>query len=68
LAACIGAFVYLRWVFALYSSEMTETEIVPVPMASRIVITGGVLIALVFGIWPAPLMAIAQHATLLFLP
>lgn len=68
LAACIGAFVYLRWVFWLYSSEMTETEIVPVPMASRIVITSGVLIALVFGIWPAPLMAIAQHATLLFLP
>ena len=68
LAACIGAFVYLRWVLSLFSEAGTETELINVPWSSRFVITTGVVVALAFGIWPGPLMALAQHATLLFIP
>ena len=68
LAACIAAFAYLRWVLALFSKEGTETEIVRVPFATRFTVTCGVVTAVIFGIWPGPLVALAQHASLLFLP
>jgi NADH-quinone oxidoreductase subunit N len=68
LSAAIAAFFYLRWVMSLYSDESVDTTRVLVPRATGIVIGLGVAMTLVFGIWPGPLAALAQHATLLFNP
>jgi len=35
---------------------------------STTVIAVGVIVAILFGLWPGPLAAWVQHATLLFLP
>jgi hypothetical protein len=39
-----------------------------VPRSTAVVIGFGVLVTLVFGIWPGPLVTLAQHATVLFTP
>ncbi len=38
------------------------------PRASALVIGLGVAITIVFGVWPGPIAALAQHATVLFTP
>jgi NADH-quinone oxidoreductase subunit N len=68
VSAAIAAFFYLRWTLALYADDDVEGVRVAVPRATGFVIALGVLITLVFGVWPGPLAALAQHATVLFTP
>ena len=68
LGAAIAAYFYLRWVLALYAESDDAVSRVEVPFASGLVIVAGVLITIVFGLWPGPLAALAQHATVLFTP
>jgi hypothetical protein len=39
-----------------------------VPGLTGTTIAVGVIVAILFGLWPGPLAAWVQHATLLFLP
>jgi NADH-quinone oxidoreductase subunit N len=68
ISAAIAAFFYLRWAMALYSDDGLEAARVVVPRSSAMVIGFGVAVTLVFGIWPGPLVTLAQHATVLFTP
>jgi len=69
LSAAIAAYFYLRFAMTLYEeSDDDATARVVVPRASFVVITVGVVVAILFGIWPGPIATWAQHATLLFLP
>src|ERR1700722_17810446 len=68
ISAAIAAFFYLRWAMALYSDDGLEAARVVVPRPTAVVIGFGVLVTLVFGIWPGPLATLAQHATVLFTP
>ena len=68
LSAAIAAFFYLRWTMALYADDELEGTRIPVPPLTAVVIAAGVAITLVFGVWPGPLVTLAQHATLLFTP
>ncbi len=70
LGAAIAAFFYLRWIVALYAEgdERAIAHHVAVPRATSVVIVLGVVVTIVFGVWPGPLAALAQHATLLFTP
>jgi NADH-quinone oxidoreductase subunit N len=68
LSAAIAAVFYLRWTLWLFADDEVETTRVAVPPASAIVIGVGVIVALLFGLWPGPLVTWCQHATLLFLP
>ena len=72
LSAAVAASVYLRWTVVLYADadgddELGESRVV-VPAGTRVAIGAGVLIALVLGVWPGPLVTLAQHASLYFLP
>jgi len=53
---------------ALYSDDGDDGTRVEVPRLTGAVIAFGVLVTLVFGIWPGPLVTLAQHATVLFTP
>ena len=68
VSAAIAAFFYLRWTMALYVEDSVEATRVVVPKATGVVIGLGVAMTLVFGVWPGPLAALAQHATVLFAP
>ncbi len=69
LGAAIAAFFYLRWVLALYADDAPEGAIkVAVPRASALVIGLGVVLSVLFGLWPGPLATLASHATALFTP
>jgi NADH-quinone oxidoreductase subunit N len=68
LSAAISAFFYLRWTLALYVEDDLEASRIVVPRATGAVIAFGVLVTLVFGVWPGPLATLAQHATVLFTP
>ena len=68
LGAAIAAFFYLRWVMTLYADDELEVSRIVVPRSSALVIGLGVAITLVFGVWPGPLAALAQHATVFFTP
>jgi NADH-quinone oxidoreductase subunit N len=68
LSAAIAAFFYLRFALTLFADDDGEATRIPVPPASVIVITVGVVVSILFGIWPGPLAAWVQHATLLFVP
>jgi NADH-quinone oxidoreductase subunit N len=68
LSAAIAAYFYLRFALALYADEDVEGTRIAVPPLSAIVIAVGVVVAILFGIWPGPLATWVQHATLLFLP
>ena len=68
LGAAIAAFFYLRWVLTLYADDQLDAARVAVPRASALVIGLGVAITIVFGVWPGPIAALAQHATVLFTP
>jgi NADH-quinone oxidoreductase subunit N len=68
ISAAIAAFFYLRWAVALYSDDGLEDSRVEVPRLTGAVIAFGVLVTLVFGVWPGPLVTLAQHATVLFTP
>jgi len=68
LGAAIAAYFYLRWVLALYADEDRDATRVAVPSATGLVIALGVAFTVFFGIWPGPLAALSQHATVLFTP
>jgi NADH-quinone oxidoreductase subunit N len=70
LAAAIAAYFYLRWTLALFADVEPDEDLgrVAVPRASGLVIGLGVALTLFFGVWPGPLAALAQHATVLFTP
>jgi NADH-quinone oxidoreductase subunit N len=68
LGAAIAASFYLRWVFALYADEGRDAPRVAVPPATGLVIVLGVMLTVLFGLWPGPLAALSQHATVLFTP
>ncbi|HEY7930644.1 MAG TPA: NADH-quinone oxidoreductase subunit N [Acidimicrobiales bacterium] len=69
LSAAIAAYFYLRFALTLYEeSDHDDASRVAVPRASVVVIAVGVIVAVLFGLWPGPLATWAQHATLLFLP
>jgi NADH-quinone oxidoreductase subunit N len=68
LSAAIAAVFYLRWVLWLYADDDLEGTRVKVPLFTGKVIAVGVIVAVLFGLWPGPLVTWAQHATLLFLP
>jgi NADH-quinone oxidoreductase subunit N len=68
LSAAIAAFFYLRWTLALYSDDDIEGTRIHVPLFTGAAIAFGVIVAVLFGIWPGPLAAWCQHATMLFLP
>ena len=70
LSAAIAASFYLRWTVVLYAEPDDEPGAarVVVPRATALVIGAGVVMTLLFGVWPGPLVTLAQHATLYFLP
>ena len=68
LSAAIAAFFYLRFALTLFADDDGEAMRIPVPPMSVVVIGVGVLVSILFGIWPGPLAAWVQHATLLFVP
>ena len=70
LAAAIGAAVYLRWILALFDAgdDVDDAVRVNVPPATATVIGLVAVATVVFGVWPGPVAALAQHATTLFLP
>jgi NADH-quinone oxidoreductase subunit N len=68
LSAAIAAYFYLRWIMWLYVDDNVEGTRVEVPMLTGMVILVGVIIAVLFGLWPGPIVTWCQHATLLFLP
>ena len=68
LSAAIAAYFYLRFTLALYAEDDVEGTRVPVPIFTGSVVFVGVVVAILFGLWPGPLAAWVQHATLLFVP
>jgi NADH-quinone oxidoreductase subunit N len=68
LSAAIAAVFYLRWVLWLYADDDVEGTRVRVPLFTGKVVAIGVIVAVLFGLWPGPLVTWAQHATLLFVP
>jgi NADH-quinone oxidoreductase subunit N len=68
LSAAIAAYFYLRWILWLYVDDDVEGTRVKVPLFTGKVIAVGVIVAVLFGLWPGPLVTWCQHATLLFLP
>ena len=70
LAAAVAAYVYLRWILALWDSSASDEGAarIAVPRASATVIAVVCVASVLFGVWPGPLAALAQHATALFLP
>ena len=69
LSAAIAAFFYLRWTLWLFADDEVERPLAsPCRRASAVVIGVGVVVAVLFGLWPGPLVTWCQHATLLFLP
>jgi NADH-quinone oxidoreductase subunit N len=68
LSAAIAAYFYLRFALTLYADDDVEGTRIHVPMLTGTTIAVGVIVAILFGLWPGPLAAWVQHATLLFLP
>ena len=70
LSAAIAASFYLRWTVVLYAEpdEELDASRVVVPRLTAVAIGAGVIVTLLFGVWPGPLAALAQHATVYFIP
>jgi NADH-quinone oxidoreductase subunit N len=72
VGAAIAAYFYLRWVLALYADDDADDDVdaarIAVPPSTGLVIGLGVVLTVVFGVWPGPLASLAQHATVLFTP
>jgi len=68
LSAAIAAVFYLRWTLWLYADDDVDATRVDVPRQTAVVIGVGVIVAILFGLWPGPIATWVQHATLLFLP
>jgi NADH-quinone oxidoreductase subunit N len=70
LAAVIAAFLYLRIMVSMWLADDAAGDSIPVPIP---VITGAVLVVtvvftLVFGIWPEPIVDLAQDAVPALVP
>ncbi|MGH9019915.1 MAG: NADH-quinone oxidoreductase subunit N [Acidimicrobiales bacterium] len=68
LGAAIAAYFYLRLALTLFDDDDGEATRVAVPWPSALTIGVAVVVTVVFGVWPGPLAALAQHATVLFTP
>ena len=69
LSAAIAAFFYLRWAMALYSDDGVEgTRVARAAPRRASSSPSACCVTLVFGVWPGPLVTLAQHATVLFTP
>ena len=68
LSAAVAAYFYLRFALTLYADDDVEGTRITVPWLTGTTIAVGVIVAILFGIWPGPLATWVQHATLLFLP
>ncbi|MGA7835835.1 MAG: NADH-quinone oxidoreductase subunit N [Acidimicrobiales bacterium] len=68
LSAAIAAFFYLRFALTLYDDADVEGTRIHVPWLTGSAIAAGVIVAILFGVWPGPLATWVQHATLIFLP
>ena len=68
LGAAIAAYFYLRLTLTLFAEDDGEAARVPAPVATVAVVGVGVVATVLFGVWPGPLAALAQHATVLFTP
>jgi len=68
LGAAIAAVFYLRWTFTLFADDDLDATRIVVPPITVGVIAAGVIATVLFGVWPGPLAALAQHATVLFSP
>ncbi len=68
LGAAIAAYFYLRLTLTLFAEDDGEAARVPAPAATVVVVGVGVAATVLFGVWPGPLAALAQHATVLFTP
>ncbi len=68
ISAAIAAYFYLRWAMALYADDDVDGVRVEVPRSTGAVIGFGVIVTVLFGVWPGPLASLAQHATVLFTP
>jgi NADH-quinone oxidoreductase subunit N len=68
LGAAVAAYFYLRLTLALFAEDDGEAARVPAPAATVAVVGVGVVATVLFGVWPGPLAALAQHATVLFTP
>jgi NADH-quinone oxidoreductase subunit N len=68
LSAAIAAYFYLRFALTLFDDGYVEGTRIPVPTLTGVTIAVGVIVAILFGLWPGPLATWVQHATLIFLP
>ncbi|HWD96020.1 MAG TPA: NADH-quinone oxidoreductase subunit N [Acidimicrobiales bacterium] len=68
LSAAIAAYFYLRFALTLYADDDVEGTRIHVPWLTGGTIALGVIVAVLFGLWPGPIATWVQHATLLFLP
>ncbi|HEV2427368.1 MAG TPA: NADH-quinone oxidoreductase subunit N [Acidimicrobiales bacterium] len=68
LGAAVAAYFYLRLTLTLFADDADDAARVPTPPATVLVIGVGVAATVVFGVWPGPLAALCQHATVLFTP
>ena len=68
IAAVIAAFFYLRVIVLMYSPP-AEGEAAPrlrLPRTMGVALAGALAVTLVIGLYPAPVIDFARHATLLF--
>jgi NADH-quinone oxidoreductase subunit N len=68
LSAAIAAFFYLRVIVLMYSPP-AEGEAAPrfrLPRTMGVALAGALVVTLVIGLYPAPVIDFARHATLLF--
>jgi len=65
LTSAVTAFVYVKLIVLMYFTEPTGTDVIALTpsVASTITITVGVLVTLVLGIVPGPVLDLAQHAS-----
>jgi NADH-quinone oxidoreductase subunit N len=68
LGAAVAAYFYLRLVLTLFAEDDGEAARVPAPAATVAVVGIGVVAPVLLGVWPGPLAALCQHATVLFTP
>jgi len=61
LASVIAFFLYLRVIVVMYMDEPTD-DVVASPLNVRWVLGLAVVVTLVFGIFPGPLLDLAGHA------
>lgn len=66
LASAVTAFVYVRLIVLMYFTEPTGEVVVATPATmSLLVITVGVVVTIVLGVYPGPLLELAEQSSVL---